>query len=152
MIARPCHCAFHSEAFYLVGMMQKLVRGCEKDRLMLIYGCFFSSAVIKQVALRQLSPPTPPPTPLHHHHLSSPLWLELSLPAHPHPATQASLFARLLPIFQMKAIKPVGSATWMIHCIQMGPFVFPSLLCLLQDSSPPMHHLLTCSSLKSLPY
>lgn len=50
------------------------------------------------------------------------------------------LIVRLLAIFQRRAIKPVGTGMRMIHCIQMGPFVFSELLSIVMLSKTfPFH-------------
>lgn len=50
-------------------------------------------------------------------------------------------------------IKPVATGFQIIQCIHMGSFIFSELLSLIMlSSTPPMHHLLSSSSLKSLLY
>lgn len=90
--------------------MQKSVTRFETDIIMLIYNFFCSNAIIKQVTLRQPSS--------NHHHYHSPSWFELSLLGH--PASQASLFVRLIfaKHYSKLAIKPFGTTTWITHCIQ----------------------------------
>lgn len=102
----------------------EIIGGRETDGLIYIYRCFFSkhrhktSHLVTAPRSRLLSG------------LSYPVRDTLTQPP-------GRPIVRLLPIFQMKAIKPVGSGMRMIHCIQMGPFVFPELLSvvrLFQDS------------------
>lgn len=47
---------------------------------------------------------------------------------------------RFLAIFQQRAIKPFGNGIRMIHCIQMGSFVFSQLLSLVMLSNISSFH------------
>ena len=86
----------------------------------------FKNTVIKQVTLSQ-----PPGSASHSCLLSAFSYSAQDILIQP----PRRLIVRFLAIFQGRAIKPVGTGIRMIHCIQMGSFVFSELLSLVMLSN-----------------